>query len=58
MRGKTNLARPLKPLNHYFTPLHDLIIGPYVKHTPKNFPKKVCSPKQSSLFMKKVPYTL
>ena len=51
MRGKTILARPLKPFNHYVFPLHDLIISPHVKHPPKNFPKQFCAPMQS-FFMK------
>ena len=56
MREKTNLTRPLKPLNHQLPPLHDLIISPHIKYLPKNFPKQVCSPMQS-FFMKKVsPY--
>ena len=38
------------------SPLHDLIISLYVKHPPKNFPKKVSSPMQT-FFMKNVsPY--
>ena len=53
MREKTNLTRPLKPLNHQLPPLHDLIISPHIKYLPKNFPKQVCSPMQS-FFMKKV----
>ena len=52
MRGNTNLNRPLKPLNHLFPPLHDLVISPHVKHLPKNLPKKVFSPMQS-FFIKK-----
>ena len=53
---RQNLTRPLKPLNHELPPLHDLIIGPHVKHPPENLPKKVCFPMQS-LFMKKAsPY--
>ena len=29
MSRKINLTRPLKPLNHYFPPLHDVIISPH-----------------------------
>ena len=53
MRGKTNLARPLKTLNHLLSPLHDLIIRLRVKHLPKNLHKKVCFP-MHSLFTEKV----
>ena len=40
MRGKLNLTRPLKALNHYLPPLHDNIISPLVKHPSINLPKK------------------
>ena len=53
MRGKTNLTRPLKPLNHQPPPLHDMIISSYVKHSPQNLHKKVCDHMQS-FFTKKV----
>ena len=53
MRGKLNLTRPLKALNHELPPLHDNIISPHVKHPPINFPKK--SFPTQSFFTKKVP---
>ena len=56
MRGKTNLTRTFKLLKKELPPLHDRIISHYVKHPPKNSPKKVCSHMQI-VFMKKVlPY--
>ena len=38
---KTNLTQPLKLLNHYLPPLHDLIVSPHVKHPPKKFAPKI-----------------
>ena len=55
MKGKTNLTRPLKLLNHELLPLHDLIISPHVKHPPKNYPKKSLFSHAKLFYEKSIP---